>query len=113
MDRDTVLAVEYLRGPIDTRGIGRLWRWADGERVVTWPHGTTIAFREELAQVLEPLVSRGLPPLLSVLVLLSATHSNWPAECKKLFGPSGLLFKSRRYIDQQPIGFPPEDLEDL
>ena len=107
MDRDTVLALLYLRG------FGSLWRWADHERVITWPDGTTIAFREELAQMLASFVPRGLPPLLSVLVLLSATRSNWLEIAEKLFGVSGLLRRAAVHHDAEPIALPAEVLADL
>lgn len=79
MSADTQAAIEYLLGPVDVRnGLGPLWRWEDHGRVVVWRDGTTIAFREELEVIFERLSWNGLPPFLSILLILSATRDSWP-----------------------------------
>jgi hypothetical protein len=88
-------AVDYLLGPLDsTLGGGPLWRWVEGGRVVSWNDGPTIAYREELTQVLERLAPRGLPPFGAVLLLLSATRNSWSSE-------SVALLKLRTWHNRQ------------
>lgn len=53
------------------------WQWKEGGEVVAWNDGRTIAFRNELLEVLRRLAPGGLPPLGSVLLLLAATRDNW------------------------------------
>ena len=53
------------------------WQWVDRGEVIAWRGGPTIAFRDELAAVLEPFRSEGLPPLSSVVLLLAACRNSW------------------------------------
>ena len=53
------------------------WGWADGGEVIAWRDGPTIAFRDELAIVLEHLQSESLPPLSPVVLLLAACRDSW------------------------------------
>jgi hypothetical protein len=79
-------ANEYLLGPADLlTGVGPLWRWADRGAVVCWFDGKTITFGEELLRILERLAPDGLPPLLAVLIVLSATRNNWTEWSGPLF----------------------------
>ncbi|MGD9127067.1 MAG: hypothetical protein PVH19_06780, partial [Planctomycetia bacterium] len=79
-------AHNYLHSQYDT-----FWQWQDSGEVVTWADGKTIAFREELAAVLQYLAPQGLPPLGAVLLLLAATHDNWSESSDELGILSGIL----------------------
>ncbi|MCP3915295.1 MAG: hypothetical protein GY711_07050 [bacterium] len=65
-------AIAYLRPPD-----GAFWCWADGGRVLTLSDGTTVAFREEIVEVLQALRDEGLPVFGSVVLLLMACRSGW------------------------------------
>ena len=54
------------------------WRWADDGEVITWADGTTIAFREEVAFVLEWLLPQGWPPFGALVWLLAACRGKLP-----------------------------------
>jgi hypothetical protein len=56
------------------------WHWQEHGRVAVWNDGVTIAFREEIELLLTRLAGSGLPPLGSVLLLLSAWRDNWNEE---------------------------------
>lgn len=69
-------ALEYLSPvPVDS-----FWSWADDESVVTWTHGPTIAFREELIAIFERLSETGLPAIDAILLLVAATRAYWPED---------------------------------
>lgn len=53
------------------------FRWEEAGRVLVWDDGTTIAFREEIAAVMDRLAPGGLPPFNAIAVLLSACRGNW------------------------------------
>ncbi|MCA9051980.1 MAG: hypothetical protein KDA89_24750, partial [Planctomycetaceae bacterium] len=55
-----------------------LYRWADDGRELCWLDGTTIAFHEELAVVLEQLAGGTLPKFSAVVVSMAAMRSSWP-----------------------------------
>lgn len=74
MNRDWEQAVRYLRTP----GSG-LYRWSENGAVLVWHDGTTIAFREEVAQILESLGPNGLPPFGAIVLLLAACRGKLPA----------------------------------
>jgi hypothetical protein len=66
----------------------RLWYWTDDGDVIAWSvDGTTIAFREEVAFVLEWLVPHGWPPFFALVWLLAACRSNLP----RSYGDIGFL----------------------
>jgi hypothetical protein len=54
------------------------WRWADDASVLVWADGATIAFREELAEILDGLASDGLPPFRLVVLILAACKGKFP-----------------------------------
>lgn len=68
------------------------WRWAEEGRVVVWADGSTIAFREELAEILEGMVANGLPPFQLVVLLLAACKGKLPPSSEN--GPP--IFRSSR-----------------
>jgi hypothetical protein len=73
MRTDRAVALGYLRARVDGP-----WRWVDSGSVVAWSDGTTVAFREEIRQVLEWLAPGGLPPFGAVVVLLAACRGRVP-----------------------------------
>lgn len=72
-------AVRYLTPPEDA-----FWRWTGFGGLVEWTSGTTIAFRSELLQVLQPFASSGLPPLDLVLLVLAACRNSWKGDAAQL-----------------------------
>src|SRR5262245_52855330 len=73
MNRDRQQAIDYLRAPS-----GSLWRWAENGAVLIWCDGSTIAFREEIVQILEWLAPNGLPPFGAIVFLLAACKGKIP-----------------------------------
>jgi hypothetical protein len=53
------------------------FRWEDNGNVMVWDNGLTIAFRAEIAAVMQRLAPECLPPLNAIAVLLSACRENW------------------------------------
>jgi len=66
MSADRQQAIEYFRAPANG-----LWRWAESGSVLVWHDGATLAFREEINQILEWLAPHGLPPFGSLVFLLA------------------------------------------
>jgi hypothetical protein len=58
---------------------GSFWRWSRGAQGVEWLDGRTLAFRQEIIDVLAHLAPGGLPPFGAVLLLLAASRDNWTA----------------------------------
>src|SRR6266511_4121532 len=73
MNPDRQQAIDYLRPPANG-----LWRWAEDGAVLVWRDGGTIAFREEIAQLLEWLAPNGLPPFGAIVFLLAACRGKTP-----------------------------------
>lgn len=73
MNPDRQRAMDYLRAPANG-----LWRWAEDGAVLVWRDGTTVAFREEIIQVLEWLSPHGLPPFGAIACLLAACRGKVP-----------------------------------
>jgi hypothetical protein len=71
------------------------WRWGDNGAVAEWYHGSTICYRDDLVQVLTDLAAKGLPPLGSLLLLLSACREEFTIH-HKFF-----LLKGLKEYDQQ------------
>ena len=67
MSPDRQLAIQYLHAVPDGP-----WTWAEAGTVIAWRDGSTIAFREEVVQVLEWLAPNGLPPFGAIVLLLAA-----------------------------------------
>ncbi len=65
-------AIEYL-----TPHPGSFWKWDRAESAITWKSGQTIAFSLELAQILEPLCSLGLPSFDLVILIIASTRDSW------------------------------------
>lgn len=62
---------------------GYLWEWedVDGEQTAVWAKDhTTIAYRQELEELLESLAGEGLPPLGAVLMVVAAASDFWDVE---------------------------------
>jgi hypothetical protein len=73
MNPDRHQAIQYLRAPADG-----LWRWAENGAVVVWRDGSTVAFREEIVQILEWLAPNGLPSFGAIVFLLAACRGKMP-----------------------------------
>jgi len=73
MNPDRQQAIDYLRGPANG-----LWRWAENGAVLVWRDGSTIAFREEIVQILAWLAPNGLPPFGAIAFLLAACRGKVP-----------------------------------
>src|SRR5438093_1693654 len=73
MDSDREQAIDYLRAPADG-----LWHWAENGAVLVWRDGSTIAFREEVAQIIEWLAPNGLPSFGAIVFLLAACRGKVP-----------------------------------
>jgi hypothetical protein len=73
MNPDRQQAVEYLRVPPDG-----LWRWSENGAVLVWHDGSTIAFREEIVQIIEWLAPNGLPSFGAIVFLLAACRARVP-----------------------------------
>ena len=73
MNPDRQQAIDYLRGPANG-----LWRWAEDGAVVVWRDGSTIAFREEILQILQWLGPNGLPSFGALVFLLAACRGKVP-----------------------------------
>lgn len=67
MNPDRQQAIDYLRAPANG-----LWHWAEEGKVLVWKDGSTIAFREEIVQILEWLAPNGLPSFGALVFLLAA-----------------------------------------
>ncbi len=66
------------------------WRWDEAGQVIEWTDGTTIAFRQELEEILRRLAPRGLPPFHALLMLLAACHDSWCEVSEHLLAQLGL-----------------------
>lgn len=80
-------ARRYLAWPWKT-----FWTWRDDGETLAWADGRTIAFRAEIALVLERLAPGGLPPFSAVALLLAATRASWGAENEE---PGAILDRVR------------------
>lgn len=78
-------AADYLRAPHSP-----IWTWAENNNVIVWQDGTTIAFREEIAALIEWLAPRNLPPFGSIVLLLAACKGKVP-NTSLIMGPSAVL----------------------
>ena len=72
MNPDRQQANNYLRTP------DNLWRWTENGAVLVWRDGSTIAFREEIVQILEWLAPNGLPSFGAIVFLLAACRGKVP-----------------------------------
>jgi hypothetical protein len=74
MNPDRQQAINYLRAPANG-----FWRWAEEGKVLVWRDGSTVAFREEIIQIIEWLAPNGLPPFGAIIYLLAACRGKLPA----------------------------------
>src|SRR5215475_13523391 len=74
MNPDRQQAIDYLRAPANG-----IWRWAENGAVLIWSDGSTIAFREEVVQIIEWLAPNGLPSFGAIVFLLAACRGKVPA----------------------------------
>ncbi len=73
MNKARFQALNYLLAPANAP-----WRWAEDGTVLVWRDGTTIAFRQEVAAVLQRLAPQGLVPFPAVALLLAACRGKIP-----------------------------------
>lgn len=59
------------------------WRWAEDAKVLVWADGTTVAFREELSEILDGLAPAGLPPFRLVVLILAACKGKFPPSSER------------------------------
>ncbi|HTV40092.1 MAG TPA: hypothetical protein VMF08_05935 [Candidatus Sulfotelmatobacter sp.] len=74
MNPDRQQAIQYLCAPRDG-----LWHWTENGAVLAWHDGSTIAFREEIVQIIEWLAPNGLPSFGAIVFLLAACRGKVPA----------------------------------
>src|SRR5436305_1034031 len=79
-------AIAYLRAPVNGP-----WRWAEDGNVVIWSDGSTVAFREEIAQILQWLAPNGLPPFGAIVLMLAACRGKVPPVAVFLDDPKAPL----------------------
>ncbi len=56
------------------------WQWSEEMEIIEWRDGRTISYREDMMPLLSALIPDGVPPLGTVLLLLSACKDNWQDE---------------------------------
>lgn len=56
------------------------WRWDEHGRTLIWEDGTTIAFRDEIVELLTETAPQGWPSFGAVALLLAACRPSWPAQ---------------------------------
>ena len=83
MNPDRQHAINYLRAPANG-----LWRWAEDGGVLVWRDGSTIAFRQEVIEIIKWLAPNGLPSFGAIVLLLAA----WRRQGHRLLLWSGLCF---------------------
>ncbi len=59
------------------------WRWDERGRTLTWANGETIAFREEIIEILDRLNGQGWPSFTVIVLLLAACRGGWRAMADK------------------------------
>lgn len=75
------------------------WTWDPDREVIRWIDGPTIAFRNELANVLELDVERGLPALTGIALLLSACRDSWSTDPPPLERVVDMLQHTEQSLD--------------
>jgi len=67
-------ALHYLQTPL-----GASWCWQERSCVIAWSDGTTVAFRQEVNEILRSLAPNGLPSFNELVILLAACRGKFPA----------------------------------
>jgi hypothetical protein len=107
MNPERQQALDYLRASVNSP-----WRWDEDGNVVVWSDGTTLAFREELVQILQWLAPNGLPSFGAIVLMLAACRGKFPPITSSLAdsasplsqgpGPkAALLITARRQLAAQ------------
>jgi len=73
MNPERQQAITYFGAPLNSP-----WRWAEEGTVLIWSDGTTVAFREEIIQILQWLAPNGLPPFGAIVLMLAACRGKIP-----------------------------------
>src|SRR5262245_34643227 len=79
------------------------WRWADDGGVIVWADGSTVAFREELCEILARMPSAGLPPFRLIVLILAACRGKFPPSSQ--IGPA-----TREFVPPAQLEFSPANL---
>jgi len=85
MNAERQQALDYLRAAANGP-----WRWAEDGKVIVWSNGTTVAFREELTEILQWLAPNGLPPFGAIALMLAACRGKLPPVASFLSEPLAL-----------------------
>src|SRR3954462_4527095 len=86
MNADRQQAITYLRAPANGP-----WRWVEDGTVLIWSDGSTLAFREEITQILQWLAPNGLPPFGAIALMLAACRGKLPPVAAFLDDPKAPL----------------------
>jgi hypothetical protein len=54
------------------------WRWAEDGNVIIWADGSTVAFREEVCEIISRMPTAGLPPFRLIVLILAACRGKFP-----------------------------------
>jgi hypothetical protein len=73
MNAERQQAISYLQATAHLP-----WRWAENGNVLAWWDGSTVAFREEIIQILQWLAPNGLPPFGAIALMLAACRGKLP-----------------------------------
>jgi hypothetical protein len=90
MDNMMKSVADYFKPPENY-----FWRWAENGQIIEWRNGDTICYREELMPVLKHLSTEGLPPLGSILLVLSVCREKTDTPAYK----EGILYGTLRLLD--------------
>ncbi|HAM70553.1 MAG TPA: hypothetical protein DCM86_02805 [Verrucomicrobiales bacterium] len=102
MGHTRIQTIQYLRARP-----GLPWRWAENGSVLAWADGSTVAFREEVVQVLAALGPHGIPPFGAIVILLAACRGHLPTAADllgeadlnpdaRVTGPKGAMLSGAR-----------------
>jgi hypothetical protein len=86
MNPERQQTIDYIRA-----AAGGLWSWTENGSVLVWRDGSTIAFREEIVQIVECLAPQGLPPFGAIVLLLAACKNKIPNLADFINEPSATL----------------------
>ena len=55
-------------------------QFVDRSQLLAWKHGAGIAYRAQVAEVLDCFRGKELPPFIAIMLILSATRETWPLQ---------------------------------
>jgi hypothetical protein len=86
MNPERQQAISYLQAPAYAP-----WRWAENGNVLVWWDGSTVAFREEVTQILQWLAPNNLPPFGAIVLMLAACRGKFPTVISMIGDPAASL----------------------